>query len=94
MLVLQQGFSPVQLLRPIAVDVVQLLPELAANRASRLSGRIRRGTELALLRRWAGLLAIAVQRAVAQSTTRSFGANLCTGSLLEPPMPLAELMRR
>ena len=66
-------------------DPVWLVPALAAERARELPRRIRRGSELALMRRWWGLLGIAVQRAVARCVIEDAGVDLPVEALEAPP---------
>ena len=53
--------------------------------------RLRRGAALSYLNRWSGLIAIAVQRAVAVAATRDSGADLVT-TLLEPVPSVADVL--
>ena len=55
-----------------------------------MSARTRRGVSLRLLRRWWGLLGLAVQREVAWAISRGAEADLAAAPL-EPPPRLAEL---
>ena len=66
-------------------DPVWLVPALAAERARELPRRIRRGSELALMRRWWGLLGIAVQKAVARCVIDDVGVDLPVEALEAPP---------
>ena len=67
-----------------------LIPVLARERSRGLHPRLRRGTALSYQTRWSGLIAIAIQRAVAQGRLRSEGADLPT-TLLEEAPALADL---
>jgi len=69
---------------------VKLLPELARERARRLHPRIRKSTALALQHRWAGVLAVGLQKAVSHIVVGSPGADLVRMQL-EPSAYLAEL---
>ena len=69
---------------------VKLVPLLARERTRGLHCRIRRGIALTLLRRWWGVLGVALQKAVAHMALRAEGADLCT-TLLEPGLALADL---
>ena len=57
---------------------IELLPKLALARAKCLHPRLRRGTAMAYLHRWAGLVSIAVQKAVAVAALRGEGADLAS----------------
>ena len=52
--------------------------------------RLRRGVALAFQTRWTGLIAVAVQKAVAKGRLPGEGANLAT-TLLEEAPPVADL---
>ena len=52
--------------------------------------RLRRGTALAFQTRWAGIISVALQKAVAAAIVRDEGADLAT-TLLEPSPHLADL---
>ena len=69
---------------------IKLLPLLARERSRGMHPRLRRGTALSYLTRWSGLIAVAVQKAVADSALRSDGADLLT-TLLEPEPFAADL---
>ena len=66
------------------------IPELARERARGLHPRIRRSTALALQHRWAGVLAVGLQKAVSHIVVGSPGADLVRMQL-EPSAFLAEL---
>ena len=57
---------------------VELLPQLAWERARHVHRRLRRGTALAYLTRWSSLLAASLQKAVANAVLRDVGADLVT----------------
>lgn len=61
-------------------DAIELLPALAMARARALPGRLRRGTALALLSRWCGMLGVALQSAVARAALHHAGADLRFGT--------------
>ena len=67
-----------------------LLPLLARERARCLHPRLRLGSALGYQTRWSGIVAVALQKAVAAAVCRSEGADLAT-TLLEPCPPLADL---
>ena len=69
---------------------ITLLPLLARERSRGVHPRLRRGVALALQMRWSGLIAVALQKAVAAAVLRSDGADLPT-TLLEPAPGIAEL---
>ena len=71
-------------------QAIQLLPDLARERARGLHPRLRRGTALGLLHRWSGLLAVGLQRGVAHVVANDFGADLVRAQL-EPAVFLADL---
>ena len=71
-------------------QAVTLLPELARERSRGLHPRLRRSTALGLLRRWSGLLAIALQRGVSHIVAHDAGADLVREQL-EPCTALADL---
>jgi len=71
-------------------DALTALRGLVANRCAGMSARTRRGVSLRLLRRWWGLLGLAVQREVAWAISRGAEADLAAAPL-EPPPRLAEL---
>ena len=71
-------------------DCIELVPALARERVRGLPARVRRGAELALRRRWWGLLGLAVQHAVIQAVTRDEGEDL-NDDLLERIPLLADL---
>ena len=73
-----------------SADVIELVPAMARERARGLPGRVRRGTELALMRRWWDLLGLTVQQAAAHAATREEGEDLATRLLERPPL-LADL---
>ena len=70
--------------------VVELVPQLAREKAREVHPRIRRGIALQYLTRWSGILTVAVQKAVAMAVVRDAGADLAT-SLLEPAPGAADL---
>ena len=71
-------------------QAVTLLPELARERCRGLHPRLRRGTALGLLHRWAGILSVGLQRGVAHIVANEFGADLVR-TQLEPCIELADL---
>jgi len=71
-------------------DSLETVPALARERARGLPARVRRGTQLRLLRRWWGLLGVATQRAVALAALRERDYDLVDWALERPPA-LAEL---
>ena len=62
---------------------IDLLPRLARERTRGMNVRLRRGAAIAHLHRWSGVVAVALQRAVAAAVLRDAGADLAT-TLLEP----------
>ena len=70
-------------------QAAELLPALATERTRGIDANLRKGLALGLLHRWAGILGVALQRAVARSILRPGGALPHTP--LEPACPLAEL---
>ena len=68
----------------------ELLPELARERSRGLHPRLRRSTALALLNRWSGILAVGLQRGVANIVARDSGSDLVRAQL-EPAVELADL---
>ena len=68
-----------------------LVDALARQRTRFLHPRLRRGTALALLHRWWGILSIALRKAVAQAIIRDNGEDLHTG-LLEPVPGFGDLV--
>ena len=62
---------------------IELLPKLARERARGAHPRLRKGMALAYQRRWSDLIAIGLQKAVADATLRRQEAELVT-TLLEP----------
>ena len=73
-----------------SAQAVALLPELARERSRGMHPRLRRSTALGLLHRWAGILAIGLQRGVSHIVAHDFGADLVR-TQLEPCIPLADL---
>ena len=71
-------------------DSLALVRGAARQCAAGLPRQVRLGTQTRLLRRWWGLLGVAVQRAVAHAVTRRTGADLVC-SLLEQPQRVADL---
>ena len=70
---------------------VQLIPELARERSRYVHIRLRKSTALSLQRRWAGILAVGLQRAVSHIVAHSSGADLVT-TQLEPAVSIADLI--
>ena len=70
-------------------QAAELLPELARERTRGIHVCIRKSLALGLLHKWAGILGVALQRAVARSILRPGGDLPHTP--LEPAWPLAEL---
>ena len=68
-----------------------MLPKLAREKARVVHPRLRKGAALAYQRRWAGLVSVALMRAVAAAALRSEGADLAT-TLLEPQPSFADLV--
>ena len=68
------GQEPLDLVRRAARECVAGLPR-----------RVRLGTQTRLLRRWWGLLGLAVQRTVAQTVLRGTGADLAEWPCEQPP---------
>ena len=69
-------------------DSLWLVRRTAQARCAELSPRVRRGTELRLLRRWFGLLGVATQRVCAQALLFGRGADV-PSDLVEPvPHPV------
>ena len=66
-------------------QAVELMPRLARERARGLHPRLRRGVALGFQARWTGIIAIAVQKAVAHARIRCTGADLATNLLEEAP---------
>ena len=66
-------------------DSLNLVRSAARECVAGLPRRVRLGTQTRLLRRWWGLLGLAVQRAVAQTVLRSGGADLVEGVGERPP---------
>ena len=71
-------------------QAIELIPLLAREKARCMHPRLRRGVALAFQTRWTGLIAVAVQKAVAQGRLRGEGADLAT-TLLEEAPPVADL---
>ena len=67
-----------------------LLVELTRERSRGIHPRLRRSTALGLQHRWAGILAIGLQRGVAHIVANDFGADLVR-TQLEPAICLADL---
>ena len=67
-----------------------LVRRIARNRCLELSQRIRRGTHLRILRRWFGVLGVAVQRAVVQAMLDGASADL-PQDMLEPIVRIGDL---
>ena len=62
-----------------------LIPKLARERSRGMHPRLRRGVALSYQARWTGLIAVAVQKAVAQARMRGEGVDLPTTLLEEAP---------
>ena len=71
-------------------EALQLVKAAARERATGLPPRVRLSTQSRLLRRWWGLLGLAVQRAVAQTVLRGSSADLAN-TLVEGIPGIAEL---
>ena len=72
-------------------DSLWAVRQMARERSRGLPAGMRRGVQAALLRRWWGLLSIAVQRVVAACVLRpAGGGDLCTAAL-EPAPAVADL---
>ena len=70
---------------------VELLPQLAQEKARGSPIRLRRGTALSYLTRWSCLLSVSLQKAVAAGVLRDHGGDLpCT--LLEEEPSVADLL--
>ena len=69
---------------------VEILPQLARAKAMRVHRRLRRGIALSCFQRWSGMLADALQKAVATAVLRSQGADLLT-TLVDHMHLLADL---
>ena len=69
---------------------IELLPELARERSRGLHPRLRKSTSLILQHRWAGVLGIGLQKAVAHIISAGPGADLVRVQL-EPAVFLADL---
>ena len=69
---------------------IELLPPLAREKARGFHPRLRRGLALSYLSRWSGLIAVAVQKAVAVARLRDEGADL-VDTLLEEAPAVADL---
>ena len=70
-------------------QAADLLPALARERTRGTHSSLRKGLALGLVHRWAGLLGVALQRAVARSVL-SPGGDL-PHTQLEPVCPLADM---
>ena len=71
-------------------DVLSLVPDLARDKCRGLPASIRSSVQAATLRRWWGLLGIAVQRSCAACVLRAAGGDLANTPAERPPA-LAEL---
>ena len=69
---------------------IDLLPKLAREKARGSHIRLRRGVALGYQHRWSGVIAVALQKAVAAGVLRGEGADLAT-TLLEPAPPVGDL---
>ena len=70
---------------------VDLLPRLAREKSRGIHPHLRRGTALAYQQRWAGVIAVAVMKAVFAAATRAEGSDIAP-ALLEPELALADLL--
>ena len=70
---------------------VDLLPRLAREKSRGIHPRLRRGTALAYQQRWAGVISVALMKAVFAAATRAEGSDIAT-ALLEPEPALADLL--
>ena len=73
-----------------SADSLDTLRQLAAARCEAMPPRVRLGTQLRLLRRWWGLLALATQQAVARAISRGSDADMAPAPM-EPVVALADL---
>ena len=73
-----------------SADSLWAVQQMARERSRGQPARVRRGVQAALLRRWWGLLGVAVQRAVAHCALRAGGVDL-TDAPLEPLPAIADL---
>ena len=71
-------------------EALGLVRDLARESAAGLPPRVRLGTQTRLLRRWWGLLGLAIQRAVTRRVLRGTGADLAE-ELSERPPGVADL---
>ena len=71
-------------------DVFSLIPDLARDKCRGLPASIRSSIQAATLRRWWGLLGVAVQRSCAACVLRAAGGDLANTPAERPPA-LAEL---
>ena len=73
-----------------STQAITLLVELARERSRGMHPRLRRSIAFGLQHRWAGILAIGLQRGVAHIVANDFGADLVR-TQLEPVICLADV---
>ena len=71
-------------------DALDVVTRMVAERCRGLPSSVRLGLQVALSRRWWGILSVAVQREVARAILRGTGADLVDHAL-EPPPQLGDL---
>ena len=69
---------------------IDLLLALAKEKSRNTNSHVRRSTEIALINRWSGTIAVAVQNAVSIASLRSEGSDLASFAW-EPALPLSAL---